>query len=80
VLGAVTVATACLLPESVSNAIAEIPDGDEKTLAIEHPTGSLSIRLVIGQSDDGNMCFEKAGVIRSARMLMRGDVFVRSEA
>jgi 4-oxalomesaconate tautomerase len=78
VLGAVTVATACLLPESVANAIAEIPDGDEKTLAIEHPTGSLSIRLAIGQSDDGNMCFEKAGVIRSARMLMRGDVFVRS--
>ena len=78
VLGAVTVATACLMPGSVANDIAVVPDGDEKTLAIEHPTGSLSVRLVTGQSDDGMIQIDKAGVIRTARMLLRGDVFVGS--
>lgn len=78
VLGAVTVATACLLPGSVANGIAVLPDGSEKTLAIEHPTGSLSVRLVTSQDNGGELQIDKAGVIRTARMLLRGDVFVRS--
>ena len=78
VLGAVTVATACLLPESVTHGIAKVPDGVEKTMVIEHPGGSLSVRLVTTQSDDGEIHIEKAGVIRTARMLIRGEVFVRS--
>jgi 4-oxalomesaconate tautomerase len=78
VLGAVTVATACLIPGSVVNGIAVVTDGNEQTLSIEHPTGSLSVRLVISHGDDGETKIDKAGVIRTARMLMRGDVFVRS--
>jgi 4-oxalomesaconate tautomerase len=78
VLGAVTVATACLLPGTVANGIAVLPDGNEKMLAIEHPTGSLSVRLVTSQGDSGELQIDKAGVIRTARMLLRGDVFVRS--
>lgn len=78
VLGAVTVATACLMPGSVANGVAIVPDGDEKTVAIEHPTGSLSVRLVTTQGDDGALKIDKAGVIRTARMLLRGEVFVRS--
>ena len=78
VLGAVTVATACMLPKSVANQIAVVPDGEEKTLAIEHPTGSLSVRLVISHSDEGEMQIDKAGVIRTARMLLRGVVIARS--
>jgi 4-oxalomesaconate tautomerase len=78
VLGAVTVATACVLPKSAANRIAVVPDGDEKALAIEHPTGSLSVRLVINHADDGEMKIDKAGVIRTARMLLRGNVFVRN--
>ena len=78
VLGAVTVATACLLPGSVTSQIATVSDGDEKTMVIEHPTGSLSVRLVTNQSKDGEIRIEKAGVIRTARMLIRGEVFVRS--
>ncbi len=77
VLGAVTVATACLLPGSVTADIAVVPDGSEKTMIIEHPAGSLTVRLVADQSDEGGVRIEKAGVIRTARMLLRGDVYVR---
>ena len=78
VLGAVTVATACLLPGSVTDNIAAVPEGNEKTLAVEHPSGSLAVRLVINHGDDGEIQIDKAGVIRTARMLMRGNAFVRS--
>jgi 4-oxalomesaconate tautomerase len=78
VLGAVTVASACLLPESVTNGIATVPDGAEKTMVIEHPTGSLSVRFVIHENADGEIRIEKAGVIRTARLLFRGETFVRS--
>ncbi len=78
VLGAVTVATACLLPGSVTADVAVIPDGSEKTMIIEHPAGSLAVRIVTDRSDDGEIRIEKAGVVRTARMLFRGDVFVGS--
>lgn len=78
VLGAVTVATACLLPGSVTNDIATVPDGDGKTMVVEHPSGAFSVRIVTGEGDDGEFRIEKAGVIRTARMLFRGDAFVRS--
>ena len=77
VLGAVTVATACLLPGSVAADVADVPDGHEKTMVIEHPTGSLSVRLVVHEDDDGGVHIEKAGVIRTARMLFRGEAYVR---
>ena len=78
VLGAVTVATACLLPGSVTAGIATVPDGDDKTMVIEHPSGSFTVRIVVDENDDGEIRIEKAGVIRTARMLFSGEAFVRS--
>ena len=78
VLGAVTVATACLLPGSVTSDIATVPDGDEKMMVIEHPSGTLSVRIVVDENENGEIRIEKAGVIRTARMLFHGEVFVRS--
>jgi 4-oxalomesaconate tautomerase len=77
VLGAVSVATACLLPGSVADGIANIPDGHEKTMIIEHPTGSFTVRLVVNE-EGRTVNVEKAGVIRTARLLFRGDVFIPS--
>jgi len=76
VLGAITVASACLLPGSVTHDIAMVPDGDEKAMVIEHPSGSFPVRIVV-EKNEGEIRIEKAGVIRTARMLMRGDAFVR---
>ena len=70
VLGAVSVATACLLPEGPALELAVIPDGDEKMLSIEHPTGEMS---VIATIKDGEV--HRAAVLRTARKLFDGVVF-----
>ncbi len=71
VLGAVSVATACLLPEGPARASAAIPDGSLKTLSIEHPTGEFTVLATIGS--DGSVL--SAGVLRTARKLFDGVVF-----
>jgi 4-oxalomesaconate tautomerase len=70
VLGAVSVATACLLPQGPAAELAVIPDGDEKLLSVEHPTGEMS---VIATVKDGQV--ERAAVLRTARKLFDGFVF-----
>jgi 4-oxalomesaconate tautomerase len=71
VLGAVSVATACLIPGSPASEIAHIPDGPRKTLSVEHPTGELSCVLEIGE--DGAV--KSAALLRTARKLMDGMIF-----
>ena len=71
VLGAVTVATACLIPGSPAAEMAAVPAGETKTLSIEHPTGEISCVLRTGV--DGQV--ESAALLRTARKLMDGLVF-----
>jgi 4-oxalomesaconate tautomerase len=75
VLGAVSVATACILPGSVATGIATIPAGKTKQLSVEHPSGEFSVTLEVGGTD-ASPVVEKAGLLRTARMIMRGEVFV----
>lgn len=70
VLGAVSVATACLTPGAVGHDSASLPDGTVKALSIEHPTGAMT---VIGTIEDGLMA--RAEVLRTARKLMDGIVY-----
>jgi 4-oxalomesaconate tautomerase len=76
VFAAVTVATAAVLPGSPANRVANIPEGREKTLAVEHPTGEFSVRLVVGGTAD-NPKVERAGLLRTARVLFDGVTFVK---
>ncbi|KRB85335.1 4-oxalomesaconate tautomerase [Sphingomonas sp. Root710] len=71
VLGAVSVATACLVPGSPAAAMAQVPDGRMLTLGVEHPTGVTECVVTIG--DDGQPV--EAGMLRTARKLMDGEVF-----
>jgi len=71
VLGAVSVATACLIPGSPASEVAEIPAGNRKTLSVEHPTGEMSCVLEV--DDAGNVA--SAALLRTARKLMDGVVF-----
>ena len=70
VLGAVSVATACLTPGAVGHDLAVIPEGTAKALSIEHPTGEMT---VVGHVDKGVVT--RAEVLRTARKLMDGVVF-----
>jgi 4-oxalomesaconate tautomerase len=71
VLGAVSVATACLIPGSPAAEVAVIPDGVRKTLSVEHPTGEMSCVL----ETDETGAVRTAALLRTARKLMDGVVF-----
>jgi 4-oxalomesaconate tautomerase len=71
VLGAVSVATACLIPGSPAAVVAQVPEGRSKTLGVEHPTGVTE--CVVTVDADGQPV--EAGMLRTARKLMDGVVF-----
>ena len=71
VLGAVSVATACLIDGSPAAAVAVVPEGKKLTLGVEHPTGVTE--CVVTLDDDGQPV--EAGMLRTARKLMDGEIF-----
>ena len=73
VLGAVSVATACLVKGSVAADLSTIPSGMRKILSVEHPTGEMS--CVLECDDEGVVT--SAALLRTARKLMDGIVFGR---
>jgi 4-oxalomesaconate tautomerase len=73
VLGAVSTATACMLKGSVMDGMATV--NDENNLSIEHPTGEFTVQLDI-TIDKENIVINKSGVIRTARLLSKGEVFI----
>jgi 4-oxalomesaconate tautomerase len=76
VLAAVTVATACVLLGSVANELATLPGGTIKTVSVEHPSGEFSVELEVDPKDPQKVT--RAALLRTARLLMRGEVFVPS--
>ncbi len=70
VLGAVSVATACLLPGTPAHGISEV---SSSTVTLEHPTGSFDAVVELDGHD-----VVRAGIIRTARKLMDGMVYPRS--
>jgi 4-oxalomesaconate tautomerase len=71
VLGAVSVATACLITGSPAAEVAVIPEGARKLLSVEHPTGEMSCVLEV----DADGAVVSAALLRTARKLMDGVVF-----
>ncbi len=72
VLGAVSVATACLIEGSPAAEVAAVPKGSRKTLSVEHPTGEMTCVLEVNEAGD----VTSAALLRTARKLMDGVVFV----
>lgn len=72
VLGAVSVATACLIRGSPAAEVAQIPDGTRKTLSVEHPTGEMSCVLEIDETG----AVARSAILRTARKLMDGAVYM----
>lgn len=78
VLGAVSVATGCLLKDTVAESISLAPltdDIPEERFSVEHPTGNFEVDLEVL---NGKVL--RSALIRTARKLMSGDVFVPSPA
>lgn len=74
VLAAVTVGTACVLSGSITEGIAVVPSGSPKKISVEHPTGEFTVELEIDPNNPENVT--KAALLRTARLIMRGEVMV----
>ena len=75
VTGGMAVASCCQIRGTVADGLAATDYADEDTLVIEHPSGKLEVEISKTGGDDRieiNFC----GVIRTARKLFRGEVFV----
>ena len=76
VFGAVSVATACVTPGSVAAEVAGIADVEAvKELEVEHPTGSFTVAMDV-RVEGGQVRVERSALLRTARRLMRGEVYV----
>ncbi len=75
--GGVCVASLCRHPETIAaDIVPPSPDGTTE-VSIEHPSGEL--RLTIETHGDGDQFrVAKAGSVRSARLIMRGEIYVRA--
>jgi len=71
VFGAVSVATACLIPGSTAAGLANVPPGDRKLLSVEHPSGELTCILEM----DAAGGIASTALLRTARKMMEGRVF-----
>jgi len=78
VLGSVSVATACMLPGSVPHQlINEQAPMDPCQLNVEHPTGFFTVEVDVATNGPENLVtVKRAALLRTARLLMRGEVMV----
>lgn len=73
VFGAVSVATACMLPDTPAARLATVPDGARKILQIEHPIGATTALLNLDEMG----AIAGAGMLRTTRKLFDGLAFPR---
>jgi len=71
VLGAVSVATACLMKGSAAYAISNRGEGPVRNMSVEHPTGEMTVVATLNEKGD----VQEAAILRTARKLMDGEIF-----
>ncbi len=73
-LGAVTVATACLLPTGPAAELAVLSPGNPTSVSIEHPAGEMTVIVTKGAKSQSVV---RASILRTARKLFDGVAFAR---
>jgi 4-oxalomesaconate tautomerase len=73
VLAAVSVATACILPETITKNISILRGKD--SFSVEHPTGEFMVNIET-KVLNRQLVIKKSGVMRTARLLSKGVVFI----
>ena len=89
VLGSVSIATACMLPGTLAQEYLRKPVvGPLQQLEIEHPSGSFKVEIEVDTEADtetksattDGVVVKRAALLRTARLLMRGEVYVPANA
>lgn len=69
---AVSVASACPLPDSVAQGLVQVASGDTPLLSVGHPTDEFSVAL----QPDTDGVLAGCDLLRTTRLLFAGEVFV----
>ncbi|KXI26714.1 4-oxalomesaconate tautomerase [Paraglaciecola hydrolytica] len=80
VLGSVSVATACVLKGTVAHDLLQqdFADGSIE-IVVEHPTGQFNVEMEVSGSDNiASFQIHRAALLRTARLLMRGEAMANS--
>jgi len=77
VLGAVTVATAAVTPGTVAHRVAVVPSGRRKAFSVQHPSGEFTVMLEMSEQNPAEVA--RASLLRTARLMMRGEVFIPAQ-
>jgi 4-oxalomesaconate tautomerase len=72
VLGAVSVATACLIKGGPAYDLAETGSGQKRVMSVEHPTGEMTVVATLNEIG----AVTEAAILRTTRKLMDGEIFV----
>ncbi len=75
VTGAQCIASCALAPDTVADGVAVRPDGRPALVTIEHPSGQIEV-AVDADPDAADFTLRSAGLIRTARLLARGEIMV----
>ncbi len=77
VLGAVSVATACVVPGTVAARMVGRGGPGRRRLEIEHPTGFFTVEMDVAVQGS-EVKVTRSALLRTARKLMSGEIFVPS--
>ncbi|MDT8343998.1 MAG: 4-oxalomesaconate tautomerase [Thermohalobaculum sp.] len=75
VTGAQCLASCVLTPGTVAEGLFTQPQGNPALVVIEHPSGAIDVTVDYENGPDG-FKLNSAGLLRTARLLARGEVFV----
>ena len=73
--GALTVAIACILPGSIADGIAIMPESPVKLMSVEHPSGEFTVEIQVNE-EAAPLGVARSSLVRTARPLFTGHVFV----
>lgn len=77
VTGALCLAAACHIPGSVASGMVRLNVADPGAVVVEHPSGTLEARVKFRDGGThGIPAIESAGIVRTARLLISGVVYV----
>ncbi len=78
VTGAICVACCAAMKDSVAGTVASPESADSGTVRVEHPSGVIEIKLEI-EGSGADMQVLRAGLVRTARKIMDGQVFIPAD-
>ncbi|MEO0544933.1 MAG: 4-oxalomesaconate tautomerase [Pseudomonadota bacterium] len=75
VTGSICTGSCLIAPGTVAEGLVDLPPGNPATLRLEHPSGMIEVVMDVSL-EGGTFDLNSAGLLRTARKLMSGDVHV----